>query len=95
MPLKIYLDMHHYFCPYGVCLHQKMLKVYYSLDIEETWGQPAFQFISEVFSSVVVRTLCRPLKFFHSKLGKPCFNEDRFVNRGIVMLGQVGSSWFQ
>ncbi len=34
-------------------------------------SQSVFQFIPEVFDGVEVRALCRPVKFFHTKLGKP------------------------
>lgn len=36
-----------------------------------------------------VRALCRPCKFFHTKLGRPCFHGPRYVFSGSVMLEQV------
>lgn len=34
-------------------------------------SQSAFQFIPMVLNEVAVRALCRSVKFFHNKLGKP------------------------
>jgi hypothetical protein len=48
----------------------------------------AFKFIEKVFDGVEVRTLCRPVKFFHADLNKPFLYGPRFVHRGIVMLKQ-------
>ena len=50
--------------------------------------QSAFQFIPKVFNVVVVRALCRPVKFFHTDLTKPFLYGPGFVHRGIVMLKQ-------
>lgn len=35
---------------------------------------------------VEVRSLCRPLEFFHSNLGKPFLYGHHDVHRGIIML---------
>ncbi len=48
-------------------------------------SQLPFQFIPKVLGGVEVRDLCRPVKFFQTKLGKPFLNGPGFV-RGIVML---------
>ena len=43
-------------------------------------SQSTFQFIQKVFDGVVVRTLCRPVKFFHTDLDKPFLYGPRFVH---------------
>ena len=49
----------------------------------------AFQFIPKVFDGVEVRSLCRPVKFFHTDLDKPFLYGPRFVHEGIVMRKQL------
>jgi hypothetical protein len=41
-----------------------------------------------VFDAVEVRSLYRPVKFFHTDFYKPFLYAPRFVRRGIVMLKQ-------
>ena len=42
-----------------------------------------------MFDGLEVRVLCRPVKFFHTKLDKPFLYGPHFMHRGIVMLKQV------
>uniref|UniRef100_A0A674DXE6 Signal transducing adaptor molecule (SH3 domain and ITAM motif) 2 n=1 Tax=Salmo trutta TaxID=8032 RepID=A0A674DXE6_SALTR len=51
-------------------------------------SQLTFQFIPKVFNGVKVRTLCRPVKFFHTDLDKPFLYGPRFVHGGVVLLKQ-------
>ena len=48
----------------------------------------SFQFIPKVLDRVEVRALCRPVKFFQSKLGKLFLYGDGFVYRGHVKTGE-------
>jgi hypothetical protein len=52
----------------------------------EAWLKSPLQLTPKVFDGVEVRSLCRPIKLFHTHLDKPFLNGTRFVNRGIVML---------
>ena len=44
-----------------------------------------------VFYRVEVRTLCRPVKFIHTKLSHPCLYAPCFVHWCTVMLEQEGA----
>ena len=49
-------------------------------------SQLAFQFIHKVLDRVQVQALCRPVKFFHTKLGKAFLYGAGFVNRDSVFI---------
>jgi hypothetical protein len=52
-----------------------------------------FQLIPKLIDGVKVRALCRPVKFFHTNLGKPFLLGTPFVHGGIVMLKQERASY--
>lgn len=45
-------------------------------------SQSAFQVITELLESIEVRALCRPVHFFHTKLGKTFLYPPGFMHRG-------------
>lgn len=55
--------------------------------------QSAFHFIPKMSSGDDIKPLCHPHDFFKSSLGKPCLHGPCFVDKGIVMLGQVWKTY--
>ncbi len=63
---------------------------------DKAWRVCAFQFIPKVLGGAEVRTQCRQIKFFHTKLGKQFLYEAGFVSCGTVSIIKKNTvvSWY-
>ena len=70
------------------CSHERVSEAGHWCWVFRPCSLSGFLFIPKVFDGREVRALCRPVKFFHTKLDKPFLYGQRFIHGGIVMLKQ-------